>query len=153
MNGVDGNGVSSKEFCTTVKSFGGATSKDMIDYVKPSARKKPDKIIVHVGTNDISKGIANTNDNLKSIVETIHEISPGSQVYFSEILMRTDLDGSFSKVKKKNEELSKFCSDRNIGIVGNADIDYSCLAKRGLHLNPKGLKKLALNFKSFLAKF
>ena len=88
-NDVDGNGVS-------VKNFGESTSKDMIDYVKPFARKKPDKIIIHVSTNYISKGIANTNENVKSIVETIHEISPDTKVYFSEILMRTDLDGSFS---------------------------------------------------------
>ena len=152
LNGVDGDGVSCKEFCTVVKSFGGSTSLDMVDYVKPSARKKPDKLIIHVGTNDLTKGIANTNENLDLLVKTVKEISPDTQIYFSELCLRNDFQGSFSKVKLKNEELRKFCSDRNIGLVEHGNIDNSCLAKRKLHMNPKGLKRLALNFKSFLGK-
>ena len=124
----------------------------MVDYVKPSARKKPDKLIIHVGTNDLTKGIANTNENLDLLVKTVKEISPDTQIYFSELCLRNDFQGSFSKVKLKNEELHKFCSDRNIGLVEHGNIDNSCLAKRKLHMNPKGLKRLALNFKSFLGK-
>ena len=35
----------------------GSTTDDMIDYVKPVTRKKPDVIIMHVGTNDLRKGV------------------------------------------------------------------------------------------------
>ena len=36
-----------------VKSFPGATTADMEDYMKPSVRKSPDHFILHVGTNDL----------------------------------------------------------------------------------------------------
>ena len=64
----------------------------------------------------------------------------------------TDFQGRFNKVKLKNEELRKFCSERNIGLVENGNIDYSFLAKRKLYMNTKRLKRLALNFENFLGK-
>ena len=152
LNGIDGDGVSTKDVCTVVKSFGGSTSRDMVDYIKPAARKKPDKIIVHVGTNDISKNIEDSTTNWQIIIDTVNEISPGTSVIFSELCLRNDLVGGFTKVKHKNEALKKFCSDRNIGLVEHGNIDNSCLAKKKLHMNQKGLKRLALNFKSFLGK-
>ena len=152
LNGIDGDGVSTKKYCTVVKSFGGSTSRDMVDYIKPAARKKPDKIIIHVGTNDISKSIDNTSENLDLVVKSVHELSPETQIFFSELCLRNDIAGSFSKVKQKNEEIRKFCQERNIGLVTNENIDNSCLAKKKLHMNQKGLKRLALNFKNFLGK-
>ena len=55
-------------------------------------------------------------------------------------------------MKKLNDELNKFCNERNLGVVQNGNVENSCLAKKKLHLNQKGLKRLALNFKSFLGK-
>ena len=152
LNGIDGDGVSTKNFCTVVKSFGGSTSRDMVDHIKPAARKKPDKIIVHVGTNDISKKIENTTENLDFVVKTVKDLSPDTQIFFSEICVRNDIMGSFSKVKQKNEELKKFCQERNIGIVEHGNVDHSCLARKQLHMNQKGLKRMALNFKDFFGK-
>ena len=36
-----------------VKHFSGATTNCMEDYIKPSLRKDPNRIILHVGTNDL----------------------------------------------------------------------------------------------------
>ena len=36
-----------------VKPFPGATLEDMKDFIKPLTRKKPDKLILHVGTNNL----------------------------------------------------------------------------------------------------
>ena len=36
-----------------VRSFPGAATEDILDHCKPIARKKPDIIILHVGTNDL----------------------------------------------------------------------------------------------------
>ena len=42
-----------------IKSFsGGATIKDMCDFIKPILRKKPEKVILHLGTNNLRKGDA-----------------------------------------------------------------------------------------------
>ena len=37
----------------SIKSFSGSRAEDMQDYLKPLIRKKPDTMILHVGTNDI----------------------------------------------------------------------------------------------------
>ena len=51
-----------------VKSFSGATVSDMDDYVKPLIRRSPDKLILHIGTNDVKSSspqkIADTTKNL-----------------------------------------------------------------------------------------
>jgi hypothetical protein len=36
-----------------VKAFLGATVQDMEDFIKPITRKSPNKVILHVGTNDL----------------------------------------------------------------------------------------------------
>ena len=38
----------------SVKSFPGATADEMVDFLKPTLRRKPDKLAIHAGTNDVS---------------------------------------------------------------------------------------------------
>ena len=59
-NGIDSKGISSKNVKAIVRSFPGATSSDMVDFVKPFVDKKPDLLLVHVGTNDLTKKVENT---------------------------------------------------------------------------------------------
>ena len=39
-----------------IKINPGAATEDIIDYVKPSIRKKPDFLLVHSETNDLTNG-------------------------------------------------------------------------------------------------
>ena len=48
----------------------GCSSEDMVDYVKPAVRKKPDTLIIDVGTNDLTKGV-NTTKKVRKCVEII----------------------------------------------------------------------------------
>ena len=57
----------------------------MKDYIKPALKTKPDKMIVHVGTNDLTKGIQNTTENLSDIVECARVLSPETQLYISAV--------------------------------------------------------------------
>ncbi|CAB4021832.1 Tetratricopeptide repeat 28, partial [Paramuricea clavata] len=50
---VHGWELSSDEQRVSVKAFSGSRVEDMQDYIKPLIRKKPDTMILHVGTNDI----------------------------------------------------------------------------------------------------
>ena len=56
LSGISENGLQSKH---NVKSrpHSGASSEDMVDFIKPYLRKKPDAIILHCGTNDLTKGV------------------------------------------------------------------------------------------------
>ena len=69
-----------------VKSFAGATTSDMSHYLKPTLTKKPEHIVLHVGTNDIEK--LPPHQIVDSIVDLAREIenSSDSQVMISELI-------------------------------------------------------------------
>ena len=59
-----------------VKHFAGATTNCMEDYMKPSLRKDPNHIILHVGTNDLildrtSQDIATSIVNLACSIKAL----------------------------------------------------------------------------------
>ena len=57
---INGPGIS-KNDQVQVKTHPGATTDDIIDYIKPSIRQKPDIVIVHSGTNDLTKDVSTMN--------------------------------------------------------------------------------------------
>ena len=50
---VKGRESSKGEQNVAVKSFSGATVDDMSDFLRPSIRTKPNKLIIHAGTNGV----------------------------------------------------------------------------------------------------
>lgn len=147
VNGLENNGLSDKNHSTNVKSFSGATSIDMIDFIKPIATKKPDAIVLHIGTNDISKSIINTGENIQRIIDHIKETSPVTEVLLSNICHRGDKTIYKEMVKDRNKEIFEVATSNNLRLIDNHNIDDSCLTKKKLHLNRKGFSRLAINMK------
>ncbi len=54
-----------------VKCFSGATIKDMCSYTQPTIERKPNFVILHAGTNDLSLKI---NNEQKSELQIANEI-------------------------------------------------------------------------------
>ena len=52
---VKGWELSNAERNASFKSSSGATIKDMSDFLKPTSRKQPDKLIIHAGTNGLRR--------------------------------------------------------------------------------------------------
>ena len=78
-----------------VKSFSGATTEDMDDYIKPLSCKEPDLLVFHVGTNDISsvqdpRSTAEGIVNLATLAQQFQQDSPSSDVAISAILRPAD---------------------------------------------------------------
>ena len=67
----------------------GVTTRDMVDHIKPSLRSKPDVIIVHAGTNDLTKE-EKTIINLQNIVDDVKSSSPKTEVVISLATTRCD---------------------------------------------------------------
>ena len=72
-----------------VFSFSGATTEDMKSYLVPLIEKKPDHIILNIGTNDL------TGDTPESIVEKILGLadmitSKGIKCSVSQLIIRDD---------------------------------------------------------------
>ena len=97
-----------------VKSFPGATVSDMKDYIKPICRKSPEKIILHVGTNDLKNSSPKViADSILNLATQIKEDSPISTVGVSALLDRNDCPKLATKVKQVNLILDDYCHTRN----------------------------------------
>ena len=53
-----------------IRCHPGTTRDDIIDYVRPTAGKKPDMIIIHTGTNDIQNKV-NMLQKVRKVITTI----------------------------------------------------------------------------------
>ena len=87
--------MSSVNNAVNVMKHVGSTTNDMVDYVRSVTRKKSDVIIMHVGTNDLTKGV-NTMSKVRKIVRVIQEVDStrNIQLGFSSIVQRVDKDYS-----------------------------------------------------------
>jgi len=148
LNGLEEKGLS-RIHAVKVRKYPGASSEDMLDHMNPTLRKKPDEIVIHAGTNDITKNI-NYIHNVKAMVKKIQECSPEIKITFSSIIKRIDIDKGSEIVSEINERLKNFCKQQNINFLNNDNIDERLLGMKGLHLNKKGNSKFASNLLSVI---
>ena len=82
----------SKEPKVQVSSFPGCTTKDMVDHVKPLLRKKPDELILQVGTNSLrsSKSPTACAEEIINLVSTIKNEASNTTITISSLITRTD---------------------------------------------------------------
>ena len=76
---------------TKVRCFNGSTIADLHDYLKPLIKKKPEKIILMVGTNDLMNlSAAEMTKSIKSLSDWILSSIPDCNIIVSEIVRRED---------------------------------------------------------------
>ena len=144
-------GKLSREAHVTLRSFSGSTVDDMIDFVRPFTRRKPDELILHIGTNDLKD--EEPQQVAKKIVNlglSIERETPSTKLTLSGIINRSDDQGLHRKVPKVNKALRSFCNSNGWKFLSNENIDTSCLNSGGLHLNRRGVYKLAGNFREVI---
>ena len=146
---VNGREVS-RDNSVKIRCHPGATTDDIIDYVRPTARKKPDMIIIHTGTNDIQNKV-NTLQKVRKVITTIKEIDVNNeiQIAFSSVIHRNDQDFE-EEIKEINRKLENLCKGKGIKFINNTNIDGSCLNRSKLHLNKSGTALLVKNFSQAL---
>ena len=139
----------SRDNSVKIRCHPGATTDDIIDYVRPTARKKPDMIIIHTGTNDIQNKV-NTLQKVRKVITTIKEIDVNNeiQIAFSSVIHRDDQDFE-EEIKEINRKLENLCKGKRIKFINN-NIDGSCLNRSKLHLNKSGTALLVKNFSQAL---
>ena len=140
----------SRDNSVKIRCHPGATTDDIIDYVRPTARKKPDMIIIHTGTNDIQNKV-NTLEKVRKVITTITEIDVNNeiQITFSSVIHRNDQDFE-EEIKEINRKLENLCKGKGIKFINNTNIYGSCLNRSKLHLNKSGTALLVKNFSQAL---
>ena len=132
-----------------VKCFSGANIKDMHSYAKPTIERKPNVIILHIGTNDLAP---RRNEAVKSEVQIAQEIielanetrQNGTEVVISGLVPRGD--EYETKCKRVNFILADLCSENNYVFIEHTNIDASKHLNQSLiHLNRAGAKLFETN--------
>eukprot|EP00112_Aurelia_sp_Birch-Aquarium-sp1_P010722 Seg2283.5 transcript_id=Seg2283.5/GoldUCD/mRNA.D3Y31 product="hypothetical protein" protein_id=Seg2283.5/GoldUCD/D3Y31 len=139
-------GIDERKICQNglvkVRVFSGTTIEDLKDYyIKPLLRKKPSKVILHVGTNNASLKNANPDQILDALLDFKKDIEdqvPGCMVVLSMPTKRFDNE-EYGKIV---ESLNKKIIDLGIEAINNSNISRGDIGKKGLHLNAKGTSKL-----------
>ena len=142
---VNGREVSRHD-SVKVRSHPGATTYDLIDYVRPTVHKKPNLIIIHSRTNDIQNN-KNTLQKIRTMISSIKEYDTDDniKIALSSIIHRSDHDFE-DKVNEANRKLENLCKCKGMIFVNNSNIDSTCLNRSKLHLNKSGSSLLINNF-------
>ena len=146
---INGPGIS-KNDQVQEKTHPGATTEDIIDYTKPTIRQKPDIVIIHSGTNDLTKDV-NTMNRVRKEVAAVKEIDTERKIKldFSGIVARGDINKE-EDIVITNNRLEKYCKGNEFFFINNSNIDVSYLNKSKFHLNRKGTHYLANNFRKHI---
>ena len=146
---ITGPGISENDQ-VQVKTHSGAATQDIIDYIKPTIRQKPDIAFIHSGTNDLTKDM-NTMSRVRKVVAAVKKIDTEGKIKlgFSGIAARGDINKE-EDIVITNNRLEKYCKGNEFFFINNSNIDLSCLNKSKLHLSRKGTHYLAKNFRKHI---
>ena len=138
-----------QKYQAKVRPFPGACVDDMFDYLLPLLKKRPTNIVLHIGSNDAAFKSANDIANeIRSLKAFIEKLVPGVKLFLSCPIIRLDNNKANNTLLK----LATLFKHMESNIITNDNIDASCLGKKGLHLNPKGSGRLAINFISLMRR-
>ena len=131
-----------------IYSFPGATTEDMVSYLMPLINKKPDHILLHIGTNNLATDSPQEiAENILGLTQMITDKGIGCSV--SEIIRRDD---SLSLVGQEVNCILTNMLPAQIKLVCNDSIGTHHINGSGLHLSGRDTGALAHNFIQFLKK-
>ena len=127
----------------------GATVEDMFDYIKPILKRKPDYVVLHMGTNnakDMSSRII--LDKFLQLRTAVLDSNENSKVVLSLPMARVD-DG---KARLTISKLNDLLGELDIPIVKNRNITVDHLGSKGLHLNLYEIARFRMNLKASITE-
>ena len=101
LNGLSEQGLR-KRHNVKIRTHSGA---DPI--ILPIIRRKPDHVLVHYGTNDLTKeDVIDTIETIKEIISDAKDESPHTTIVLSSLSIRRDVEGMSNKVNELNRSLT-----------------------------------------------
>lgn len=150
LNGLVDKGLSKDGNTVRVRKYPGSTSRDLKHFAIPSIEKKPSLLIIHSGTNDITKKVDDTIENLQFIIKKSIKQSPHTKIAISALTIRKDKKNIENNIAELNEAIKKLCNDNLLDFIAHDRIDSSCLGQKQLHPNGKGNRILANDFINYI---
>ena len=120
-----------------IENFLGSTSEKILKKLDVIIKEKPDDLVVHVGTNDITKNV-NLLTKVKKIFNKDSKELPSTSIAFSSIIKRKDKTNIQKTLTDTNARLKNFCMQRGISFIDSNGIKEFHLGMKKLHLNKKG---------------
>ena len=126
--GIDEKRLSRNNQVVKVRDFRGATIGELKHHLVPLLKKRPEHIILNIGTND---AVSKTLLQLKQyIINTL----PTCRMIVSRPPIRTDN----GKAALTLSNFNKLLGQLEVDFIDNVNIKEVHLGKKGLHLNKKG---------------
>ena len=119
LNGISEKGLS-RNHQVTVKNFSDGTSKKVLEEMENLVADKPDCIINHAGTNDITNCI-NSLNSAKKLIKNVKKSSPNTKLVFSSTFIRKDKKNILKKVTNINSCLKNYCQQKHLDIIDNSN--------------------------------
>ena len=131
-----------KKVTIKVRYFPGAKFEDFYHYAIPLINKKPDRIVLHMGTNNAPYCTPEKMvDQILGIKNFILQKLPTCEIIISTRTLRTDDTTANNRFNLFVNHLKKL----NIKLTLNGNIEKKHLNFRGLHLRMSGVIKLSEN--------
>ena len=124
----------------------------MTDHIKPIQIKRPDKLILHVGTKNL-KGRGTPGklaEEIISLAESVKNTLPETEVIISGLSYRADGDILGNKVNQVNTALKQMCHQHHWKFIEHSYIIRSHLNRSGIHLNKMDTAKLSRNVNKYI---
>ena len=147
---LNGYKMSTRNLKIQVSTFPGCSTLDMEDYLKPIIRKKPDKLVVHVGTNSLreTETPEKCADEIANLAKQVINACPETTVALSSIVTRSDDKFLAAKAIEVNLHLKQACHQNHWSFIDHSNIKPTHLDRSGIHLNKAGTLLMARNFSS-----
>ena len=91
----------------------GATIDDARDLIKPVMKRNPQKLIIHVGTNNIkAERPKQVSQKMRNLVESVQQDHSSAEIGVSSIIHCVDDPSVNSKIDKVNSDIEKLCESK-----------------------------------------
>ena len=115
-----------------VRNFPSATIQDMRFFVVPHLKKKPDNIIIHVGTNNTPhSGSYEMFHEIQILRNFILKYLPSSRATISTPVLRVDK----ANANDINKDFTELFKESNLDYISHENIKELHIDQYGLHVN------------------
>ena len=109
-----------------------------------------DEVIIHIGSNDIAKGIqqAKIVKNIDFTTKKLKDLNPDVKLTVSSIFLQGYDAPRNVKVIEVNQAIKRYCLTQGLDCINHGNIAFKHLDHGGMHLSPEGNRLFAKNINS-----